>query len=82
MRPGEVNAIVARARRCLLAGRLIGLAFDPLAHSEGWGVGVMGAPLAAFPSIPHPSSRPTIIYLSPLLLCIPQCLVSPHTSPS
>lgn len=60
MHPGEVNAIMARARRCLLAGQLIGLAFDPLAHSEGWGEGVMGAPLAAFPSAPHPSSVPLI----------------------
>ena len=23
--------------RCLLGGRLIGLAFDPLAHGDGWG---------------------------------------------
>lgn len=75
--------------RCLLGGRLIGLAFDPLAHSEGWGDGVTRAPMAALPSIPHPClsllSPPTCsfhhlsipsvaIYLS--LSCFPlKCLL-------
>lgn len=33
--PRKVNAIMALCYRCLLGGRLIGLAFDPLACNEG-----------------------------------------------
>lgn len=54
---------MARARRCLLAGQLIGLAFDPLAHSEGWGEGVMGAPRGCLPL----RSPPLICPAHPLL---------------
>lgn len=35
--PGELNASVARAWRCLPAGQLISLAFDPPTGGEGWG---------------------------------------------
>lgn len=78
MHPGEVNAIMTRARRCLPAGQLIGLAFDPLAHSEGWGEGVMAAPTAALPFIPssHYLSIPSAA-LYPSLSCFPphKCLL-------
>lgn len=78
MHPGEVNAIMARAHRCLLAGQLIGLAFDPLAHSEGWGEGVMRAPVAAIPFAPHPSS--VLLIPSSNHLSIPSTALYPSLS--
>ena len=56
---------------CLLGGRLIGLAFDPLAHSEGWGDGSHGStrgrppllsPPLYIPLIPSSLLPPSFIY--------------------
>lgn len=75
--------------RCLFGGGLIGLAFDPPAHSEGWADGVMRAPMARpplrspplpVPLIPSSLLLPSFIY-SLLLIYIPHCLVS-HISAS
>lgn len=59
--------------RCLLCGRLIGLAFDPLARSEGWGDGVMRAAVATLHSALHSClslSSPPFFFLIQLCLLL------------
>lgn len=66
---------MAHACRCLLAGQLIGLAFDPVAHSEGWceGVTVVPFPTARLvrSSLPSVISLPLSATLYSSLSCFP-----------
>lgn len=76
--PREVKAITAHACRCLFAGQLIGLAFDPLAPAWRMVRGIRGIPHGRL--LPPPPL--TIICLSRLLLHVPHCLVSHKSSSS
>lgn len=89
MRPRRAKCHHGPCYRCLLGGRLIGLAFDPLAHREGWGGGVMRAPTATLPFVPNsflsleilPSSLPLPPFIYPFCCYISLTVLFPNQVP-